>query len=96
MAFSYPLEDEDGTPADPPTLRTAVSECSPGDTSPRGRDQAQSVTEVREVDERDGDPVLVGGQRARPKRPLAGDLLRCASSGPEGVAAPRRPVRRRP
>lgn len=36
MTFSYKLEHEDDTPADPPTFRTAVPTCNPGDTIPLG------------------------------------------------------------
>jgi hypothetical protein len=32
MAFSYKLEQPDGTPADPPTLRSAVSSWHAGDS----------------------------------------------------------------
>lgn len=45
MAFTYKLEHGDGTPADPPILRTAVSAWSPGDTIPLGRDRILRVTE---------------------------------------------------
>ena len=59
MAFIYRLELEDGTPADPPILRTAVSAWSPGDTIPLGRDRTLHVTEVRPATEVDQEPVLV-------------------------------------
>jgi hypothetical protein len=36
--FTFRLEHEDGTPADPPTLHTAVPNWSPGDTIPQRRD----------------------------------------------------------
>jgi hypothetical protein len=39
MAFTYRLELEDGTPADPPTLDTAVPTWGVGDTIPLGRDR---------------------------------------------------------
>jgi hypothetical protein len=58
-AFLYRLEQEDGTPADPPVLRIAVSAWSPGDTIPLGRNRSLRVTEVRPADELDDDPVLV-------------------------------------
>lgn len=35
-AFLYRLEHEDGKPADPPTLDTAVPTWRPGDTIPLG------------------------------------------------------------
>jgi len=37
MAFTFKLEQEDGTPADPPTLRAAVPNWSLDDTNPTGR-----------------------------------------------------------
>jgi hypothetical protein len=36
-AFTFKLEREDGTPADPPTLKAAVPNWRPGDTIRRGR-----------------------------------------------------------
>jgi hypothetical protein len=36
MAFTFRLEHEDGTPADPPVLHTAVPDWSVGDTIPLG------------------------------------------------------------
>lgn len=36
MAFTFKLEHPDGTPADPPTLRSAVPVWKPGHTIPRG------------------------------------------------------------
>jgi hypothetical protein len=34
MTFTYKLEQADGTPADPPTIRSAVPNMRPGDTIP--------------------------------------------------------------
>jgi hypothetical protein len=53
MAFTYRLENEDGTPADPPVLHTAVPNWSPGDTIPLSADRSLRVIETR-----------VGGRRA--------------------------------
>jgi hypothetical protein len=39
MAFTFRLEQEDGTPADPPVLHTAVPTWNAGDTIPLGRDR---------------------------------------------------------
>jgi hypothetical protein len=36
MAFTFELEYPDGTPADPPALKSAVPNWSPGDTIPLG------------------------------------------------------------
>jgi hypothetical protein len=37
MAFMFELEREDGTPADLPSLSTAIAMWRPGDTIPLGR-----------------------------------------------------------
>jgi hypothetical protein len=59
MAFTYKLELEDGTPADPTTLDTAVPNWSPGDTIPLGRDTMLRVIDSRPGQEPDDDPVLM-------------------------------------
>jgi hypothetical protein len=59
MAFAYKLEHEDGTPADPPTLKSAVSAWHAGDTIPLGRDRTLRVIDARLGVEPDDDPVLV-------------------------------------
>jgi hypothetical protein len=59
MAFTYKLELEDGTPADPPTLDTAVPNWSRGDTIPLGRDMTLRVIGSRPGQEPNEDPVLV-------------------------------------
>jgi hypothetical protein len=58
MAFMFKLVQEDGTPADPPTLRTAVPNWSPGDTIPLGG-RTLRVVETRLRTEPDEEPVLV-------------------------------------
>ena len=40
MAFTFKLEHPDGTPADPPTLRSAVPNWEIGDRIPRGPEEA--------------------------------------------------------
>jgi hypothetical protein len=59
MAFMFKLEHEDGTPAELPTLHTAVPNWSPGDTIPLGRDKTLFVIEVRTGRSVDDNPVLV-------------------------------------
>ncbi len=59
MAFTYKLEQEDGTPAAPSTLHTAVPTWSAGDTIPVGRDRILRVIEIRPGGNPDEDPVLV-------------------------------------
>jgi hypothetical protein len=54
--FYFRLEHHDGTPADPPTLHTAVPNWQAGDTIPLGADRTLRVVETRFVDD---DPVLV-------------------------------------
>jgi hypothetical protein len=56
MAFIYKLEREDGTPADPPVLHTAVPNWSVGDTIPLGAYKALRVIETRFAGK---EPVLV-------------------------------------
>jgi hypothetical protein len=53
--FFFRLEHEDGTPADPPTLHTAVPNWQAGDTIPLGRDKTLRVIDVR--DDSDGGGV---------------------------------------
>jgi len=59
MAFTYKLENEDGTPADPPVFRTAVPTWQPGDTIPLGAGMTLRVIEARAGRDADEDPVLV-------------------------------------
>jgi hypothetical protein len=58
MAFTF-TEHEDGSPAEPPTLASAVPNWSPGDTIPLGGNRSLRVVEVRPGSEPDGDPLLV-------------------------------------
>ena len=57
MTFTYKLEQEDGTPAHPPTVRTAAP-ARPGDSIPLGRDKTLRVVGIRD-DDADQAPVLV-------------------------------------
>jgi hypothetical protein len=59
MAFIFKLVLEDGTPADPPMLDTAVPTWRAGDTIPLGRDESLRVIETWPGEEPDGEPVLV-------------------------------------
>jgi hypothetical protein len=49
MAFQFRLEHEDGTPADPTTLKVAVPDWRPGDTIPLGRRVFQQPHAPRRV-----------------------------------------------
>jgi hypothetical protein len=53
-AFLYRLEEEDGTPADPSTLRTAVPNWSAGDTIPLGHGASHDRHSNREAPRRHG------------------------------------------
>jgi hypothetical protein len=57
-AFTFKLELADGTPADPPTLKAAVSDWRPGDTIPLGNGRTLRVV-ATQVDEADQATVLV-------------------------------------
>jgi hypothetical protein len=67
MAFTFKLEKEDGTPADPPTFRTAVPTWSPGDTIALGQDRTLCVIEIRPGSDPDDEPVLVVDQAPSPR-----------------------------
>jgi hypothetical protein len=62
MAYglTFRLELEDGTPADPPTFRSAPGvSWKAGDTIPLGRDRMLRVIDTRLREGTDGDPVSV-------------------------------------
>lgn len=59
MSFTFTLEHEDGSPAEPPTLANAMPNWSPGDTIPLGNDRALRVVDVHDRATPDDDPVLV-------------------------------------
>jgi hypothetical protein len=60
MAFTFQLEDLDGTPADPPTLRSAVPDWAIGDKIPFGPDKpALLVVGIRNASEDEHSAVLV-------------------------------------
>jgi hypothetical protein len=56
--FTFKLENEDGTPAEPTTLDAAVPNWSPGDPIQLGQ-RTLRVVEVRPVSGPLDDPVLV-------------------------------------
>jgi len=73
--FTFKLEQEDGTPADPPTLHTAVPNWQIGDTIPLGADK------VAPRDRESGPGVMTTTSRASGR---GGPGLRpegCGSSG---------------
>jgi hypothetical protein len=53
------LEREDGTPADPPTLKTAVPNWSAGDTIPLSAGRTLQVVRLRHVDEDEPSVLIV-------------------------------------
>jgi len=59
MAFEFRLEHEDGTPADPPTLKAAMPDWRAGNTIALGRDRMLRVIATRIEEGSDGDPVSV-------------------------------------
>jgi hypothetical protein len=46
MAFMFEHEREDGTPADPPTIESTVTNWRTGDTIPLGRDRSSRVVGI--------------------------------------------------
>ena len=65
MAFMFRLEQEDGEPADPPELRSAVPNWRAGDTIHLGRDRELRVVDVRD-DDSDRAPILIVRDEAEP------------------------------
>ena len=63
MAFTFRLELEDGTPADPPTFSAAVPNWKAGDTMPLGRGRMLRVVRIRD-DDADQPPVLIVERRS--------------------------------
>ena len=47
MSLTYTLEHQDGSPAEPPTFKTAVANWRPGDTIPLGGNRTLRVVEIR-------------------------------------------------
>jgi hypothetical protein len=58
MTFTFQLVRTDGTPADPPSMRSAVPDMRPGDTIPRRPGKTLRVVGVR-VDEADQPTMLI-------------------------------------
>jgi hypothetical protein len=58
-AFAFRLEHEDGTPADPPTLKAAVPDWRAGNTIALGRGRMLRVVGTRVEEGSDGEPVSV-------------------------------------
>jgi hypothetical protein len=59
MSFTLTLEHKDGSPAEPPTLSSAVPNWNPGDTIPLGVGRALRVVDIQPSSEPNADPVLV-------------------------------------
>ena len=59
MAFHFRLEHEDGTRADPPTLKAAVPNWQAGDVIALGAGRSLRVIGTRLEEDPDGDPVVV-------------------------------------
>jgi hypothetical protein len=58
MTFTFKLEQADGKPAEPPSIRSAVTNWRPGDKIPLGPTRTLQVVRVRD-DDADQPPVLV-------------------------------------
>jgi hypothetical protein len=59
MAFQFRLVNQDGTPAEPATLRAAVPDWRAGDVIALGPGRSLRVIETRLKENADGDPVVV-------------------------------------
>jgi hypothetical protein len=59
MGFTFRLEHEDGTPADPPSFKAAVPDWRAGNTIALGRGRMLRVIAIRLEEGSGGDPVSV-------------------------------------
>ena len=80
--FAYRLERQDGTPAEPPVLHTAVPTWDVGDTIPLGAGKSLRVIETRFASA-DDEPVLVVESEVhrRSRRPAKGSWVRATEPG---------------
>lgn len=58
-SFAYKLEQEDGTPADPPNFETSMPTWRAGDAIPLGQGRSLRVLDTRDATGSNEDPVLV-------------------------------------
>jgi hypothetical protein len=58
MTITFKLERLDGTPAEPPSIKTTILSWRPGDTIPLNANRTLQVVRVRD-DDADQAPVLV-------------------------------------
>lgn len=58
MTFTIKLERLDGTPANPPSITSTVTNWRPGDTIPISAERSLQVVRIRD-DDADQPPVLV-------------------------------------
>jgi hypothetical protein len=58
MTFTVRLEQADGTPAEPPTIESAVTNWRTGDTIPLGRERTLRVVGIVVTNEHEP-PVLI-------------------------------------
>jgi hypothetical protein len=66
MTFTFKLQQTDGTPAEPPSVRLAVPNMRVGDTIPIERDRTLRVVGVVAGVDDDDDPVLIVEDRPEP------------------------------
>jgi hypothetical protein len=67
MTFTFRLERADGSPADPPSIRSAVPDMRPGDTIPLSAGRTLRVVATK-VDEADQPTTLIVEDMAERER----------------------------
>jgi hypothetical protein len=65
MTFTIKLEQADGTPADPPTMQSTVTNWRVGDTIPLGRERTLRVVGIVVTNEDEPPVLIVEGVRRR-------------------------------
>jgi hypothetical protein len=59
MSFTFRLEQADGTPADPPTMQSTVTNWRVGETIPLGRDRSLRVVGIVVSDDDEPSVLIV-------------------------------------
>jgi hypothetical protein len=65
MTFTFRLEQADGTPAEPPTIQSTVTNWRTGDTIPLGRERTLRVVGIVVTNEDEPPVLIVEGVRRR-------------------------------
>jgi hypothetical protein len=74
MTFTFRLEQADGTPAEPPSIRSAVPNWSVGDTIPLGVDRMLRVVDIVVSNDDEPSVLVVEDVAERASSALSSDV----------------------